>query len=636
MIQNYLRIQPRRCDPMPGDANPLVGSLVKLPTDSPVPPPIEMPPLDFSGDDKRDAVLDSMEHMLEVFRASSAPDSTGLVRDPGDILRKTIEKAEAADREEVRGLMATAKDLFDRSLFEQALAAFEHVARREPHYGPAHLGAATCLFRLDRDLESLRRLQPLWRLPAHDPVVDDARELRDELRKSLMLDVLVRVLGMTLDDGDDSVGDLLQELVELDPEYEAYRQLLDNVIEQKAKAALTPARDRFLAGDTSGALRLLKSVDSAAKQTQLYKSCFWFLSDGKVPQDIAVADTMHFFLLGPRMQDARAALHAEDFEKAWKVLERTVQLTPGFAYAHYLLAQAIYAGTAMRIGGGKPPSLDALIRDLEHARKAARMGASDPDVSESANEMVHILDEVLAAASDVQMANNVIGPLRERYQNLMEGIKDGISSRDQLTQLEAGLEALQRDVTAKRLLAKGEATRSAATALEEAIDRHFSQIAEAKHEMAGPLALQELGDRFNKRIEYLRSHPIASVSDARAAGADFEKMLSELRSLKSKLKGRQGNKMYKTLEETLDKHLAETRIAVAVGETADRFKREMEYLSTNKISSRWEARQAKENFESMLKDLRSLRRQVAGSQSAEAYQGLEMAINRVLAQLAGI
>jgi len=542
-------------------------------------------------------ILSQFDDLLA--KSKSTPDTIKVVELPA-LDEFKVEPATAEP--DVAALLAQAVHLYGQGQLTAALELLGRVLVLAPDNTDALWLKVGCLVRIGgSEVEALRILMEL-RAVDPDPQRQALRgQLLKVIREGLVPKTVLTVMLMLTSGQTDKAITLTGKLSRLDPGCATYHslsagalatderfddalaaaddglreardddceQLEDlrmTILRRMAADKMAGARDLFLRGKDTRALAALGRLRPTLGEAPLFRSFDGYMKrlvgaggglaagrrsdspDVVPPGTPNEADAVFFFLVGDLIAKGKTHFEAGETALAVEVLRKAVGYCPGFPYANFMLAVALYNGAAQRIQSVGPSEAEAALADIRAARDAAKIGLNDPDMGGSAKALHDAIEETLGDMQSGANDASLINPIVEEYERTMKKVGDGIGSSAQLREVDGGLKQIERDLQAVGGKLATEEGRRAVAQLITQVREQLKQIKDVSGSVETGDELGSLIALFNSTVARLQQDHISSLSERDTYVRLFEVMRTRVETLRGKAKRTPAEKTVKEL-----------------------------------------------------------------------------------------
>lgn len=466
-----------------------------------------------------------------------------------------------------------AKRLIAEEQYLEALPLLRQVLAAVPGHHEAAYLLAFCQVRQGQDRQALETLFPLRQVRLERHLDVRVADLRDEIRHRLFLLLILETLLHLSQDQPLEAARQVQEVLELDPEWESCHFLVSGLLMQAERfqealdavdrgLAMCPqesgflqnlrrqilrracaqqmegARAMFRLGHYSQARAELKYLDRPYREVPLYVTFDGYLArlgggflgflrrkaPGQVtpPGSAAEVDDLFFFLVGEDLGQAKQFL-AEDLPaKAEPVLRRALDFCPRFPYANYLYAGCLFQYTAELLNRKPPPGIDEVVGNLRRALAASQVGAGDPEIREPClslgKEIKNALDLMESARQEIKYQEEEAGRINqaiEEFNRITESVKGGITSSQQYYQVREQMRRFHGKLQGLKKQITSPAGKEVLADLTDAVDHHLAQLNRLEAEVEEGQTVEQHFQTFQALINSLERGNVRSLPDLR-------------------------------------------------------------------------------------------------------------------------
>jgi len=424
-----------------------------------------------------------------------------------------------------------AKELVGRKHYDEAILVLDELLANTPDHHEGLYLRAFCQFSLDAYEPTLRTLLQARKSGPSKRMQTRMSILREQTRAPMQESVVHQYLKALQKQQYPQAIARMKELIELDPDCGLYHYLLCGTfmltgsldvalrtavagqdlgspderaqmlalrrqIEDKlTRQKLVPARELFKAGKYGEASSLLAQLDDVTKGTVLWQSFNVYATHCVVegqrnPPKLGYTDaeSIYEFLIEQELDVAKSCFFTDRFEHAESLLEGALVHVSHYAFGNFLYANSAYRRVMTDLTKQSPLSIDEVVATFDRAVQCARVGATDP-ANPQALELLEVLTAVQAQFVEFRHElelrrrenDKVNGVIRE-FQAIMDSVKNGVSSEQQLDGVEKRLRKLRQDLPKLRHdVSEGQA-HEAVVALGEAVERNLDMIKEVRAE----------------------------------------------------------------------------------------------------------------------------------------------------------
>lgn len=466
-----------------------------------------------------------------------------------------------------------AKRLIAEEQYPEALPLLRQVLAAIPGHHEAAYLVALCQVRQGQDREALETLFPLRQVRLERHLDVRVADLRDEIRHRLFLLLILETLLHLSQDQPMEAARQVQEVLELDPEWESCHFLVSGLLMQaerfsEALAAvdrglamcpqesgflhnlrrqvlrrlcakvMEPARTLFKEKKYSQARAQLKGLDRLYREVPLYATFDGYLArlgggflgflrrkapgQATPPGSAAEVEDLYFFLMGEELQQAKQCLGDSQPAQAEPVLRRALDFCPGFPYGNYLYAGCLFQYTAELLNRKPPPGIDEVVGNLRRAHTASQVGATDPEIREPClslgKEIKNALDLMESARQEIKHQEEEAGLINqafEEFNRIIESIKGGITSSQQYYRVREQMKGLHGKLPGLKKQVASPAGKEVLAGLIDAVDQHLAQLQRLEAEVEEGQTVERHFQIFQALINSLERGQVRSLPDLR-------------------------------------------------------------------------------------------------------------------------
>jgi tetratricopeptide (TPR) repeat protein len=507
------------------------AATLQLPSEAPKPIP-KAPSFEIKTNKGIDEQLASRIQELAKERQAQGAPRPGLVIDQMRGRAGLVSDRAMPGLEARANRLEEARRLIEKKDYEGALQLIEQVLREFAAHDEALYLKGYCQFSLEQHEPALETLAPLRRVPSESDLGSQIRLLRGQIRDAITPQIVLETLALGAIGIAAASVPHLSRLVQLDPEGAIFHILLirtlmvggdlrqagiaaeqaipychgaeqaileglrGEIYRRDVEQKLEPARAYYREFKYRKARGVLERLRSSYGDRPLWITFNGYLqglgggffSRPLMPAAVrpqgstAEVEALHFFLVGPDLQQAKQLLRDESYQHAEIVLRAAHQFAPYFPYANFLLGVCIFKGLWAAIGGGNAPDIDSMFSLLSVAREFAEVGAQDPEIGE-APELVKAIDgttqmfrEIKAEIERQQREQKLMEPLFKDFVTLMESVKEGIRSPEHFREIQKKLSGIRERCPRVGPQIRTEQGRESFRQFEEVLQRNWEQL----------------------------------------------------------------------------------------------------------------------------------------------------------------
>ncbi len=466
-----------------------------------------------------------------------------------------------------------AKRLIAEEHYLEALPLLRQVLAAVPGHHEAAYLLAFCQVRQGEDREALKTLFPLRQVRLERHLDVRVADLRDEIRHRLFLLLILDTLLHLSQDQPLEAARQVQEVLELDPDWESCHFLVAGLLMQaerfpEALAAvdrglamcpqesgflqnlrrqilrrlcanfMEPARALFKEKKYSQARTQLKRLDRLYRQVPLYAAFDGYLArlsggflgfilrktsgEATPPGSAAEVEDLYFFLVEDELRQAKELLGESQPAQAEPALRRALEFCPRFPYANYLYAGCLFQYTAELLNRKPPPGIDEVVENLGRALAASQVGAGDPEIREPClslgKEIKNALDLMESARQEIKRQEQEAGRINqafEEFNRIIGSIKGGITSSQQYYRVREQMKGLHGKLQGLKKQVASPAGKEVLANLTDAVDHHLAQLNRLEAEVEEGQTVERHFQTFQALINSLERGNVRSLPDLR-------------------------------------------------------------------------------------------------------------------------
>jgi tetratricopeptide (TPR) repeat protein len=466
-----------------------------------------------------------------------------------------------------------AKRLISEEQYLEALPLLHQVLAEVPGHHEATYLLAFCQVRQGDDREAIKTLFPLRQVRLERHLDVRVADLRDEIRHRLFLLLILETLLYLSQKKPLEAARQVQEVLELDPEWESCHFLVSGLLMQaerfhEALAAvdrglaicpqesgflhnlrrqilrrlcakeMAPARALFKKQLYREARAKLKSLDRLYRQVPVYTAFdgylarlgggFWGFMRRKTAGQVTSPgsgegmEDLYFFLVEEELREAKELLQESQSAKAEPILRRALDCCPGFPYANYLYAGCLFQYTAEMLNRKPPPGIDEVVGNLRCALASSQVGATDPEIREPClslgKEIKNALDLMETARQEIKRQEEEAGLINkalEEFNRIIESVKGGITSSQQYYRVREQMKGLHGRVQGLKRQVTSPGGKKVLADLTNAVENHLTQLNRLEAEVQEGQTVERHFQAFQALTNSLERGAVRSPSDLR-------------------------------------------------------------------------------------------------------------------------
>ena len=473
-----------------------------------------------------------------------------------------------------------------------------------------------CHFHLDDDLQALRALAPLRGLRLDRHMANRVEALRADIRQHLLFRLLLETPLLMYTDGCEAAISRIREVVELAPEEglfhfmlsgtlmsaERFREALEAVncglqttsvegrelleplkgqIQQRYCAQkMEPARALFKQGEYRKARSFLRGLNSEYRNLPLYTTFDDYLSRlaggmlgwlrqrdiGSVqpPGSFADADALYFFLVGEEIHQAKRLLGEDNTIQALKVIRQVVGYCPLFPYANYHLGGCLFRWLGERMESNDKPELTEFIDTLERARSSLKLAVTDPEIAETALDLLKRVEGSLEGARKVQQEvarrqeeAKYINLVIEEFNDIMKSAESGIRSAGHYQEVSSRMRALKTKLSKVAKQVQGPDGRDVLAKLTSSVDGNLEQLRSIEADIRESEVVQSRIQQFSNIMDSIPENIITSRQQLYSLLQSFGALKREVEADLGRLRSAEARNTLNQILEAINRHLSQ-------------------------------------------------------------------------------
>ena len=500
--------------------------------------------------------------------------------------------------------MRDAREFIDKSKYNQAAAALDRALQIKSGNAEALYLSGYCYFMLEQPEQALVTLLPLKNMKLAAALAKEVTTLKEKIRGQMLFKVVILNIILIRGNKFEQAIQHMNQVIQIDPDCEIYHFLLGGslmnagqldraraaiqvgiqscgaansemlqnlkgqVMDRQVAAQLAPARDFVKRGQHDKARDKIRALPADLRQTILVKNFETYLGEMGNNGNLSYGskarvltptvkyktmDDFHFFLVGSEIKSASDLMQKGKFQDAEKILENVVALAPRFPFGHYLYANCVLDRLMQRTQarGGKPSAEDVESM-IKTANEHARFGSVDTEIK-GAQTLVDVTGNFLTTIKDSKSFNE----LAAKFQAIMNGVKKGIKTPQQLKDVHAQISQLRDEVSRGAKSASTSDSKKNFDDLYAAVDRNFQQLQTMKLELEETEAVNNLSAQFMARMEAIKRRGGLNTWERSSERTYFEDLKGDAQNTMNKSYSSKARQELKTLIDVIDKVISQ-------------------------------------------------------------------------------